>query len=372
MKKYKIYFMSAGIALLGFFLCYLSAAAWGSIAWGRGNALFYLESPLSVEGALSVAAQNQEIASRVNQGQEVQEGPFQFCLWGQEEDAVASNENLSRSLQASLIFFCGSPELLFEGCRVPLMEDSQGCLIDEKAAWELFGSLQAVGKEVTFGNNKYLVRNVVPGQEGVLALPVSRIFQAKDAGQDDAGMDMDAIINRVTLKKPAGQSIRELEAAWANSCQMPVEVLDLELLRGFGGFCALLAPLALCVFFCAYLFCLYRGQDAVAGKAAMVGAFLALAVLLLAFLKDKVKIPDEYIPTRWSEFSFWESLWERKVDAVELLLRIPKSNLDNGWMDCFFHTCAYGVLAAVCLVAAVVLAGSQRTREDKKKSRDGA
>ena len=96
MKKYKIYFMSAGIALLGFFLCYLSAAAWGSIAWGRGNALFYLESPLSVECALSVAAQNQEIASRVNQGQEVQEGPFQFCLWGQEEDVVASNENLSR------------------------------------------------------------------------------------------------------------------------------------------------------------------------------------------------------------------------------------------------------------------------------------
>ena len=95
-------------------------------------------------------------------------------------------------------------------------------------------------------------------------------------------------------------------------------------------------------------------------------------MLLLAFLKDKVKIPDEYIPTRWSEFSFWESLWERKVDAVELLLRIPKSNLDNGWMDCFFHTCAYGVLAAVCLVAAVILAGSQRTRGDKKKSQDGA
>lgn len=361
MKKYRACWIAAGAAVLGFFFAYLSAIAWGSAAWGRDDAMFYLESPVSAAGALEAAERNQEFTERLRQGKEAPI-PLEFCLWGQKDGVEVSNENLSRRVPASLILFCGSPELLFEGCRTPLMEDRNGCLIDEKAAWELFGSFQAVGREVSFGNNKFLVRKVVPGEEGLFAIQANGLSREEGGGASSAGLGN--IVSRVTVRKPAGYSVRDLESAWMGSHAMPVRVLDLEFLRGIGGFCALLAPFVLCAFFWAYFYCQYRGQETAAGKAVMAGASLALAALLLFFLKDKIRVPDAYIPARWSEFSFWPGLREAKLEAVKLLLRSPKSILDRGWMDCFFRTAGFGVLAAVLTAFSGIMAGNWMKGQD--------
>ena len=96
---------------------------------------------------------------------------------------------------------------------------------------------------------------------------------------------------------------------------------------------------------------------------------MVLAAMLLLFLKGFVKIPEGYIPTRWSEFSFWARLWETKTEGVRLLLRMPKSVLDAGWMGDFFRAAAYGLLAEALLGIAWFFIKCSSKQEQKESSK---
>lgn len=370
MKQYGKYLGIAGMVILGIFLSCLSAAAWGNMTRGKSNVMFYLENPISVEDAIAVAEKNREAAEEDPQEQEEKKPAFPFCIWGQKEDVLLSNENLSRIIRADAILLCGSPVLLFEDCRMPVQEDAGGCLVDEKAAWELFGDIQAVGKEISCEGNNYTIRNVVAGKEGIIAFQASKTLIEKNPGLEEAesGQSMDGVMQRITIQKPEGYSIHDLESVWNNTYGIFADVLDTELLRGIGGICMLLFPVSMCLFFGVYLYHQYaiwsiplwplghfpesKKQKPFQGKAVTAGLMLVLAAMLLFFLKGQVKIPDDYIPTRWSEFSFWATLWETKIEAVKLLLRMPKSELDAGWMGDFFKTVACGLMAEMFLMIA--------------------
>ncbi len=352
MRKFS-YAAIAAFAMLGILFAYLSAAAWGSMVWAKDKAMFYLETPISAETALGIWEQGQELAEQYRQGLE-NEAPLPFCIWGQTGHVLVSGGNLSMQTQVSAILFCGKPELLFEDCRVPVPEDVGGCLLDEQAAWELFGGTEVVGKEVSCGNHIFTIRDVIPGKEGLVAFQVSRGLLEKNStkGQEPEGeppLGMDEMMQRVTVQKPEGYSLHELESIWDSQYGLSADLLDTELLRGIGGFCALLFPVSLCIFFGTYLCHQYKVWESLLGKALAAGCSLALAAALLVFLKGFVKIPDSYIPTRWSDFSFWASLWERKIEALKLLLRVPKSILDDSWMGLFYQAAGFGALAEIFL-----------------------
>ena len=77
---------------------------------------------------------------------------------------------------------------------------------------------------------------------------------------------------------------------------------------------------------------------------------LVLAVCFFILLKGQINIPDDYIPTRWSQFSFWQYLWLQKQEAVELLIKIPKTNLDYSWGEMFTRTLSCGIIAEIFLL----------------------
>lgn len=229
-----------------------------------------------------------------------------------------------------------------------------------------FGDIQAVGKEISCEGNSYIVRNVVSGKEGIIAFQASKILVEKSgkAERAESNQPIDGTMQRVTIQKPEGYSVHDLESAWNNTYGLFGDVLDIELLRGIGGFCMLLFPVSLCVCFWIYLYhqCIFfddtlwifgrltKNRKVFQGKAAAIGLSLVLAVMLMFFLKGQVKIPDDYIPTRWSEFSFWTTLWETKREAVKLLFEMPKSELDAGWVGNFFQTVVCGLLAEALLL----------------------
>ncbi len=201
MRKFS-YAAIAAFAMLGILFAYLSAAAWGSMVWAKDKAMFYLETPISAETALGIWEQGQELAEQYRQGLE-NEAPLPFCIWGQTGHVLVSGGNLSMQTQVSAILFCGKPELLFEDCRVPVPEDVGGCLLDEQAAWELFGGTEVVGKEVSCGNHIFTIRDVIPGKEGLVAFQVSRGLLEKNStkGQEPEGeppLGMDEMMQRVT------------------------------------------------------------------------------------------------------------------------------------------------------------------------------
>lgn len=363
MKKYGRYLMTAGVAALAMVLFYLSAAAWGSLIWSKERIQLYLEQPVRTNEAVKMVEQRLKALEEAVLDDAQQEEIPDFCIW-QQREAVLENKSLSRSIKAQAIVFCGNPELLFEDCRVPAREDSQGCLVDEGAAWELFGSTQVEGKEVTYGEKNYRIRKVLPGRERMV------VFQAvgqpgsqgtAGAAQEAGGIDQESGVqgqqefHRVTLAKPEAQSVNDLLASWSSSFNVYPEYLDLELLRGMAGISALLLPATASLLFFCYLCGQCRGQKGWRRKAAFAAAAVIFALAAWFFFKRWVRVPDSYIPAKWSDFSFWGNLAKEKGEAVRLLIGMPKAVPDNGWLSHFFVSTGCGILAELLTVLFLLL-----------------
>lgn len=364
--KYVVTFAAAG--LIVFLSCLSFAAGRNLMSWQK-RAMFYLEQPISnqnadntrqeIEKSWEEYQQNaakegyaQEDAGQEGAGQEdgkVDMTP-EFCIWGQKDMVFVSNQDLGRNVQGCAILLCGNPELVFEDCRKLDREDYEGCLVDEEMAWELFGSVDVEGEKVTCEGKDYTIRGVVPGNKKLFAFAVDG-RQPKQQTETGTAMETpENVLNRITLQMPEGKTVQELHSEWNNSYNMSARLMDLELLQGVGGFCMLLVPVSLCACLLWYLYRRFRKQEHPFWKVGIA----VLAVLLLAlfgmFLKNWIQIPDEYIPTRWSDFSFWSELWNEKKEAAQLLRQMPKTVMDTGWMESFTEVVGYGILSEVLAV----------------------
>lgn len=352
MKKYLKYLIAAGILGVSVIFFYLSAAAWGSMILEKDQVRFYLEQPISGSEAMAIARHSQE---QEESEKEAHGRITDFCIWGQSEQAVLTNQNLSRNILTDVILMCGNPELLFEDCRMPGRDDLLGCLIDEQTAWQLFGSIDVEGKEITYNRRDYTIRKVIPGTARIAAFQVSRQSENRKKTENDNSMEplqsAEFQLDRLTVRTPKDGTVQALQEAWINQYGYNVELLDMELLRGLAGGCVLLFPLSVCIFFGVYLYHQYKKQEKLVGKMAIAGLALVLAAMAWFFLKNWVQIPDDYIPTKWSQFSFWTALWQQKLERGRLLLKVQKSVLDYGWMRHFCKSIVYGLFGELLLTA---------------------
>ncbi len=340
MKTYVKYVIAAAVAGVGIFLFYLSAVSWGQLLLEKDKVMLFTEQPLSVEDAEEAVKKSQEEKQADSGRQEM----LQFCIWGQEDAVTLTNKNLCRDVQANAVLLCGNPEVLFEDCRLPAKNDSQGCLIDEAAAWELFGSVQVVGKEIFYDGKSYVIRNVIAGKDMIFAFQVKN---AAGSAQEQSGQSHS--LNRITMQKPADKSVSDIYQIWGSYYGIDVSVLDVELLRGIGGFCVLLLPITSCICLLCYLVYECRQQKKLILKVVPAALILITVLCLFALFQSHVRIPDDYIPSRWSNFTFWEQLWKQKWEAVRMLVHMPKTYLDSGWIEAFGRTLAFGILAEMAL-----------------------
>lgn len=352
MKKYLKYLVIAGLVGLGAIFFYLSAASWGRMIFEKDQIKFYLQQPISGNEAVEAVEHSRE--QEESQGED-NERITDFCIWGQQEQSILTNENLSRNILANVILMCGNPELLFEDCRVPGRDDLLGCLIDEESAWQLFGSSDVVGKEITYDGKKYIIRKVIPGAEKTAAFQVSRQQEVRQGAEKENSLgalpSTKCQLDRITVRINKGWTIHALQEALTYQYGFNVELLDMELLRGLAGSCVLLFPITVCILFWVYLYHQYKKQEKFIGKTVIAGLVLILMVMVWFFLKDWVQIPDDYIPTKWSQFSFWTALWEQKLEQGRLLLKMPKSVLDYDWIHDFSKTIICGLFGELLLIA---------------------
>ena len=68
-----------------------------------------------------------------------------------------------------------------------------------------------------------------------------------------------------------------------------------------------------------------------------LAGFSFLAVWIL-FAVRRWSIPEEYLPSRWSDFEFFANLWEEKREALFLLLETSKKGPQEAWVFAFMKT----------------------------------
>lgn len=352
MKTYKRYLVIIAAMGIGCFLFYWSAAFWGEMFQSKDQVLFCLEQPINSQKALEILEQSKE--ETVSSGQDESELLYEFCIWGEKKQMTLTNDNLLKKTQADVILFCGNIELLFEDCRVPVTGDTKGCLVDEQTAWELFGDDQITGKEISCEGAQYIIRKVIPGKEKIAVFSaddtVEKMPDMVGTEQEERNQSEESFLNRITVLKSGEISMNDLESAWISRYGVAVKLLDLQFLRGVSGFFVLLVPITIFLFVLLSFYQQCKRQQEWWWKAVIVTASLMLAVLVLFSLKAWVQIPYDYIPEKWSDFSFWTELWKEKQENMKYLIQIQKSILDLKWIGSFFKSIVLGILAEVFLV----------------------
>jgi hypothetical protein len=134
-----------------------------------------------------------EDAEKIRRFEQEKESGTEFTAWNEKKQLRVESMDGSRSVITDVMEINGSSEILFAGS-ILHTEDTAGCLIGVETAEELFGSRQAEGMEIRYGERMLTVRGVVVSPGHLLVVEVQ---------------DPDIRFRRITLKpsgKGAGQS----------------------------------------------------------------------------------------------------------------------------------------------------------------------
>ncbi len=264
---------------LGFLLAALGLAFHAVRAKNQADAsgpvTLYLETPLS--------------AKEPQAFREAADGMV-FTAWTELPDVTVTDPDLGRMVQTDALVLDGSSELVLPLAPVLPQGDTDGCLIGEETAWELFGSTQVTGDGICIGNETRVILGVVdlPQSGVVLSGGVKDLTETK-TGEDGGYYD------RITV-----------DGGKAEDAEM---------------------------------FLVQNGLD---GK-----------ILRLDYLRS-LRWLIELIPGKWSDFPGWKDNFTQKKEDFGLLLQINKNSIELYCMhQCVLYVRDM-VLEAVCAAGALV------------------
>lgn len=188
----------------------------------------------------------------------------------------------------------------------PGKDDTSGCAISRKGAIELFGNEKVIGKEITVEGKKYIIRGVIDWNEKYLWIQnpdaqgfqnIELVYKEENPQVSDARQWVSQVGGGSISAVLAGSSYR---AFGRLILSLPLWVLWIVLIRN--------------------LFRLTRKIQR--GYLNKTVYFIVLAVCILgtaAGIKYSISFGADYIPSRWSDFAFFQGKWESvKAAAKEI------------------------------------------------------
>ncbi len=262
------------------------------------------------------------------------EGEGEVTGWGQslsEEIRAGATSGVTR---VDVIWLDGNASLIWalpqaEG-QFPGPKDTIGCAIDSKTALKLFGSMNVIGKEVQIAGEQMTIRGVFTLPEGISAV-------SSDPGRGlafcPAALAKESV--RMTalefIPRPGpGETAKEQAEKWMNAAAMGAggsmddhrdtqELMALfTSLPGFLFMGLMLAELYL--MFIALTKAIWLRWITLVGdrsvsRRQLISPVILWCALTLALVITGVwaarlpafgaSIPASFLPTRWSDFSFW-------------------------------------------------------------------
>lgn len=260
-----------------------------------------------------------------------EERPVSFAVWGQRNGQTAENPDLGRSASLDVVTLCGNSGLLFPASAPLGPKDQEGCLLDRASAQSLFGSSEPIGSALEYGGRTLAVRGVLETDRPLLLIQVLPETEA---------------LSRVTLSLPEGASAQKLLEEFGNRHALSGSWDSRRAWSSFARFFALLAPFALLL--SVVLSLLKTAFSMTEFPVPFLVCLLAAGAvwfLLLWLTEVSFRIPGEFIPGKWSDFSFWSRLWEEKKAEFLLLLTSEKTAFDLDALLPALQALAFGLLA---------------------------
>ena len=191
-----------------------------------------------------------------------------------------------------------------------LTEDTEGCLLDRTTAQELFGTSKAVGNTLNYQNRILTVRGILEGDAPILLLQA---------------LPEDSDMSRVSLSIPSGTAPHKFLTEFVNRHGLSGQWSSLRFWSELAHAGTLLAPAVLLL---SALFSLLKTTfTALEFPLPFLACLLLCGLswfLLLWLCEFSFQLPEDFIPTKWSDFEFWSRLWKSKGDELVLLLTSEK------------------------------------------------
>ncbi|WP_368233678.1 ABC transporter permease [Anaerotruncus rubiinfantis] len=314
--------VTLALLLVSLFCGLLGADGYRQAALLGGGATFCCESaPLLAEDFPAF----QKLEQRA-------ENPAVLAAWSQLNGQRVQSPLTGRESKAAVLFFRGDSRQALPVAQALSNADQTGCLIDRETARQLFGSENAVGNEIAYAQKNYMVRGVFGAPVGTMILraPDSTVLTSLTIAD---GAQRQAFLTRHGLSPDLWISHKVYAYAAKFLCLTPVVLLAAWTLQGL-------------------LRTVRRQRDYPARWALLF--FLSAAAVTLLMLGIFQVLPVEWIPSRWSDFSFWsETVSVIRVQAVEFLAA-QKTRQDLILLR-FTGQAAWGILSAAALGAAIRL-----------------
>lgn len=124
---------------------------------------FTIENPLLNEDSLQFMEQGilSFNAEKILNENEKSEEIIPMMFYHIKKKQTLENKELSRLYDADVYELKGNSDLLFPDETLLQREDKKGCLISQKAAWELYGNDEVIGASIVFNNASYTIRGVI-------------------------------------------------------------------------------------------------------------------------------------------------------------------------------------------------------------------
>lgn len=273
------------------------------------------------------------------------DGEGEVTGWGQSLSEEIKAYSTSDSTRVDVIWLDGSAKLIWDlpivSGQYPGPKDTIGCAIDEKTALKLFGTLDIAGKEIQCSGKRMTIRGVFTLPEGVTAIPSDpgRGLAYCPAALANEDVRMTAL--EFIARPGPGKTAKEQAESWMQSAAMSTggKMSDhqdthqlLALFTSLPGY--LLMVLALIELYLTFITLTKAAwlklsglkSDRTASRRQFVRTLILWCVpaLMLTAAGTGIarlpnfgsSIPVSFLPTRWSDFSFWPGKAEEFIQLM--------------------------------------------------------
>ena len=250
-----------------------------------------LSEPIDAARAQEIFTQEAELPESVG-----------FCFWGESDSQAVSCKETGVVTEVNPVLIYGNSALLDAG----VLAWQEGCFLDEDSAYRLFGTTDCFMQALWLDERQYRVLGTIPAiQPTMLAV----------AAETDG-----ALLDRCVLSIQAGQG-KQAASQFLLRWGLQGQWIDFYTLWAAVYNSLLILPGIL--LFRVLYWGIRRVRDCQCSKRIQYGVISLASAGLLILLFNRMMIPDDMIPSRWSDFSFWSNYLDAQLENLQRILLTP-------------------------------------------------
>lgn len=278
-----------------------------------------------------------------------------LVAWEQKSGEEVENETIGRKKQVELLKLYGETNTLLPLKKLAgdnlLTDDTKGCIISKKAAYDLWGGLDVIGKPLKHGENEYVIRGVLDDETPLVILQAPRdnketVFTGLRLSfqeNDNIREEVRKFQGRYGLDEGVMIDLSHQAAIWAQLILLP------GLITG------------LIIIFKLFMIAYMNKGDWKLFIGWLIGAIVT-AIILVRLTQFKINLPIWLIPNQWSDFEFWTRTWTDIRENKTAISALPKFAPD------LWGSSAVELIKRVMLISGVSFVIAGRNLEVKNEN----